>query len=147
MCVCVNVCIIHQTRLCLFHRFSSRLYRQCTGRQCASSQLTLKGPSGDTEWVTLLLQPERLPYSLFPFSLSSYTCYLYFIVCLYFSLLRCTLNLSFNFPPQGHFSPCSYMLRIFTQVDVGYSCVALSFLGYNTNQSCPKLFRFLLYPQ
>lgn len=33
--VCVNVCII-QTSLCLFHPFSSRLYRQCTRQQCAS---------------------------------------------------------------------------------------------------------------
>lgn len=101
-----------------------------------SSQLTLQVPSGDTEGVTLLLQPERLPYSLFPVSLSSYTCYLSFIVCLYFSLVLCSLNfLSFNFPPQGHFSPCSYMLRVCTDVVVRYSCVALFLMGFNSNQS------------
>lgn len=64
VCVYVNVYIIHP------NEFSGCLH---TGNVPdanvpLSSQLTLKSPGGDTDGVTLLLHPGRLPYSLFPIS-------------------------------------------------------------------------------
>lgn len=127
----VNVCIICQTRLCVFHLFSSQLHGQRIGLQCASKLSVYPyRPWRENSRVTLLPQLWTLPYSLFPLSsLHTTVISLSLSSCRYFNnvLSICLSTLLFR---------DSFHLALICR-----GCwphVVRSLLGYNANQSSSK---------
>lgn len=132
LCLWVNVCIIHHTRLCLFCIFSSHLCRRCTGRQCASS------------FTADPLRPQW-GYRVGDFALAAWRdfhihCCLSPLFIYLLSLLHClSVCTSFSSTPLYILLICllTFPLRDTSHLACWgcWPCVPLSSFGYNTDQS------------